>query len=89
MIFAASAIASPAAPPKSPPTSVELARSSCVDRDDDGFCRSYRDPRYRQVPRARREKNYGRPYNACFMNCINSGHPLDFCKNVANLHFCF
>jgi hypothetical protein len=31
----------------------------------------------------------GPPYSSCFMKCINSGHPADFCQNVARDHFCF
>ena len=27
------------------------------------------------------------PYSDCYMNCINSGHPADFCQNVS-YHFC-
>jgi hypothetical protein len=27
------------------------------------------------------------PYRDCYMNCINSGHPADFCQNVS-YHFC-
>ena len=27
------------------------------------------------------------PYGDCYMNCINSGHPADFCQNVS-YHFC-
>jgi hypothetical protein len=29
----------------------------------------------------------GPPYGRCFMNCINSSHPADFCQNQA-YHFC-
>jgi hypothetical protein len=29
----------------------------------------------------------GPPYSDCYMNCINSGHPADFCQNVS-YHFC-
>lgn len=31
----------------------------------------------------------GPPYGRCFMQCINSGHPADFCQAVAHSHFCF
>jgi hypothetical protein len=27
------------------------------------------------------------PEGDCYMNCINSGHPADFCQNVS-YHFC-
>jgi hypothetical protein len=32
-------------------------------------------------------RDSGPPYSACYMNCIYSGHPADFCQNVS-YHFC-
>jgi hypothetical protein len=34
-------------------------------------------------------RHSGPPYGRCFMECINSGHPADFCQTVAHSHFCF
>jgi hypothetical protein len=36
-----------------------------------------------------RHRDSGPPYSACYMKCIYSSHPADFCKNVARDHFCY
>jgi hypothetical protein len=34
-----------------------------------------------------RFRDSGPPYSRCYMNCVQSGHPGDFCE-VASYHFC-
>jgi hypothetical protein len=34
-------------------------------------------------------RNSGPPYGSCYMKCINSSHPADFCRDVASQHFCY
>jgi hypothetical protein len=34
-------------------------------------------------------RNMGPPYDSCYMNCINSSHPADFCQAVSSIHFCY
>jgi hypothetical protein len=37
----------------------------------------------------RRHPESGPPYSSCYMKCIYSSHPADFCANVARDHFCY
>jgi hypothetical protein len=34
-------------------------------------------------------RNSGPPYSSCYMKCIYSSHPADFCRDVASEHFCY
>lgn len=34
-------------------------------------------------------RNEGPPYSRCYMQCINSSHPADFCRDVSEDHFCY
>jgi hypothetical protein len=64
--------------------------------DDRGYPRSHR---HRRFARHRgwhdgyhwygRRPESGPPYSSCYMKCIYSSHPADFCSNVARDHFCF
>jgi hypothetical protein len=55
--------------------------------------------RYRRRAARYRDRGYygkitgrtsaGPPYNSCYMKCIQSSHPADFCQEVANQHFCY
>jgi hypothetical protein len=36
-----------------------------------------------------RRQNSGPPYDSCYMKCINSSHPADFCQAVSHEHFCY
>jgi hypothetical protein len=36
-----------------------------------------------------RHRDSGPPYSSCYMKCIYSSHPADFCSNVARDHFCY
>ena len=36
-----------------------------------------------------RRHESGPPYSSCYMKCIYSSHPADFCANVARDHFCY
>jgi hypothetical protein len=36
-----------------------------------------------------RRRNSGPPYSSCYMKCIYSSHPADFCRDVASDHFCY
>jgi hypothetical protein len=36
-----------------------------------------------------RGRNSGPPYSSCYMKCIYSSHPADFCRDVASDHFCY
>jgi hypothetical protein len=36
-----------------------------------------------------RHRESGLPYSSCYMKCIYSSHPADFCGNVARDHFCY
>jgi len=31
----------------------------------------------------------GPPYDSCYMKCIQSMHPADFCQEVSHQHFCY
>jgi hypothetical protein len=31
----------------------------------------------------------GPPYDSCYMKCVQSSHPADFCQEVARQHFCY
>jgi hypothetical protein len=41
---------------------------------------------YRSAYR-RHRRNDGPPYGRCYLRCINSGHPADFCRDVSS-DFC-
>jgi hypothetical protein len=63
--------------------------------DEDGFRRRHLRYRREGYPAAHWEgenrwprRNDGPPYSRCFMKCINSGHPADFCRTVP-FHFCY
>jgi hypothetical protein len=34
-------------------------------------------------------RNSGPPYDSCYMKCIFSSHPADFCRAVSHQHFCY
>jgi hypothetical protein len=36
-----------------------------------------------------RDRDSGPPYSTCYMKCIYSSHPADFCQSVARDHFCY
>jgi hypothetical protein len=52
-------------------------------------CRRIEDSRYCRWQYSHRHRNSGPPYGPCYMKCINSGHPADFCQNVSRQHFCY
>jgi hypothetical protein len=42
---------------------------------------------YHGKKRGERREPSGPPYSRCYMNCINSSHPADFCEDQSP-HFC-
>jgi outer membrane lipoprotein-sorting protein len=57
-----------------------------VDDRNSGY-HAHRRYRRSQVAPYRYRWDSDPPYSDCYMNCINSGHPADFCQNVS-YHFC-
>jgi len=62
--------------------------------DDSGYHRHHR----RRYAKSRDDRYYGKitgrnsagpPYDDCYMKCIFSSHPADFCQEVSHQHFCY
>jgi hypothetical protein len=94
-LFGQTASGEPATQNYRPANASESAAQPVSSRDDEGVRRKRLRYRHGGYPAAHWEgesrwprRNDGPPYGRCFMKCINSGHPADFCRTVP-FHFCY